>query len=560
MINNYKYNKYPNPMFRRENFMVLNGEWEFEIINSDTLPNYTKKIKVPFSYETKESGINDTTQYDTVWYHKEVELNLNKKYNLCFLGVDYKAEVYINNNLIGIHEGAYTAFKYDISEYVKEGKITIDLKINDSYREDQLRGKQRRKKENHECFYVQTTGIYKTVYIEEIGSNPIDEVLIRGDKNGNVTYKIRTEHFENITLDIIDDDKVIYSLNIDNIDSLEGAFKLDNIKLWDIDNPYLYEVRVISKGKVNDEVGTYFGFRTIETKNRKVYLNDKEIYQRLVLNQGYYKDSGMTIPNYDYLLKEIKLIQDMGFNGFRMHVKVEDPHCYYYADVLGLIMWQDIPSMYKFTKEGMYQFDRDVEIIKRQLFNSPSIVTYVLINECWGTPDVKESKEQQDFIIEQYHKFKNFDSSRLVIANDGWHQLTCTDIMSLHEYTHNEEAYYNDYLDLDYVLNGKIINTFGPALADNQKYNNQPIIISEFGGVSKTTSEFNYGNAFEKDDDFAKKINGLVNVLERLPYVEGFCYTQFSDVQQEKNGLVDEDRNLRLPIEVIRKIIRQESD
>ena len=555
MENIFKYIKYPNPLFRREDFIVLDGSWDFEITNSEEFPIYTKTITVPFSYETKASGIGDVNQYNTVWYRKKVKLDKNKKYNLCFLGVDYSCYVFINKRIVGIHEGAYTAFKIDISDYIVEGNNIIDIKVNDSYRKDQLRGKQRTRNENYDCWYEQTTGIYKTVYIEEIGSNPIDEVLISGDKNGLINYEIKINKFTPLTVEIFDNNELIYTKEIKEYGELKGIFKLDNIKLWDIDNPYLYDVVVTSKGEVDDKVGTYFGFRTIETKDKKIYLNDKELYQKLILNQGYYENSGLTIPSYEYLLDEIKLIKEMGFNGFRMHQKIEDFHCYYFADVLGLVVWAEIPSMYEFTDFGKYQFNRDVQIITRQLYNSPSIITYVLFNESWGVPQIRVDKDQQQFIEDQYNKLKKFDSSRLVIANDGWHQLTCTDVMSLHEYQQDADKFYEAYKDENYTLNEAIINTFGPAVADGHKYNNQPIIISEFGGVSYVNNGWGYGDKAKSKEEYFNRIKKLFETIKKLPYVQGYCYTQLSDVRQETNGLVDEGRNLQLPIEKIKEIV-----
>jgi len=555
MENIFKYIKYPNPLFRREDFIVLDGTWDFEITNSDEIPSYTKTITVPFSYETKASGIGDVNQYNTVWYRKKVKLDKNKKYNLCFLGVDYSCYVFINKRIVGIHEGAYTAFKIDISDYIVEGNNIIDIKVNDSYRKDQLRGKQRTRNENYDCWYEQTTGIYKTVYIEEIGSNPIDEVLISGDKNGLINYEIKINKFTPLTIEIFDNNELIYTKEIKEYGELKGIFKLDNIKIWDIDNPYLYDVVVTSKGEVDDKVGTYFGFRTIETKDKKIYLNDKELYQKLILNQGYYEDSGLTIPSYEYLLDEIKLIKEMGFNGFRMHQKIEDFHCYYFADVLGLVVWAEIPSMYEFTDFGKYQFNRDVQIITRQLYNSPSIITYVLFNESWGVPQIRVDIDQQQFIEDQYNKLKKFDSSRLVIANDGWHQLTCTDVMSLHEYQQDADKFYEAYKDENYTLNEAIINTFGPAVADGHKYNNQPIIISEFGGVSYVNNGWGYGDKAKSKEEYFNRIKKLFETIKKLPYVQGYCYTQLSDVRQETNGLVDEGRKLQLPIEKIKEIV-----
>ena len=555
MNNLFKYTKYPNPLFRRENFIILDGMWDFEITNSEEIPFYTKNIIVPFSYETKASGINDQTQYDTIWYRRKVKLNKNKKYNLCFLGVDYNCYVFVNKRIVGVHEGAYTAFKIDITDYIVEGNNIIDIKVNDSYRKDQLRGKQRTRNENYDCWYEQTTGIYKTVYIEEIGSNPIDEIMITGDKNGKVNYDIRINRFTPLKLEIIDNEKVIHTHFVNEYGELKGSFELNNFKLWDIDNPYLYEVKVTSNGEVDDVVGTYFGFRTIETKNKKIYLNDKELYQRLILNQGYYKDSGLSIPSYEYLLDEIKLIKDMGFNGFRMHQKIEDFHCYYFADVLGLVVWAEVPSMYEFTENGKYQFNRDLQIIARQLYNCPSIITYVLFNESWGVPNIKENKNQQEFIEEQYHKIKDFDSSRLVIANDGWHQLSCTDILSLHEYQQDSNKFYEDYKDKEYLLNELIVNTFGPCFANGHSYNNQPIILSEFGGVSFIKDGWGYGDKAKSVEEYHERIVKLFKVIENLPYVEGYCYTQLSDVRQETNGLVDEERNLRLSIDKIKEFV-----
>ncbi len=555
MVSQFKYSKYPNPLFRRENFIILDGMWNFEITNNDNIPFYTKEIKVPFTYETKESGINDQEQYETIWYQRKVKLEKGKKYYLCFLGVDYSCYIYVNKKIVGMHEGAYTSFKLDITQYVVDGNNQIDVKVNDSYRKDQLRGKQRTRNENYDCWYEQTTGIYKTVYIEEVGSNPIEEILINGDMNGRVNYEIKINNFVPIKLDIYNQEEKIYTLDIKEYKDLKGSFEINNPKLWSMDSPNLYEVKAYASGEIIDEVGTYFGFRTIETKDQKIYLNGKELYQKLILNQGYYKDTGITIPSINYLFDELKLIKEMGFNGFRMHQKIEDYHCYYFADELGLLVWGEVPSMYEFSEFGQYQYNRDLQIISRQLYNCPSIIIYVLFNESWGVPLIKIDQAQQEFIEEQYHKLKKADPSRLVIANDGWHQLTCTDILSLHEYQQDAEILYKNYKDKDYLLNKLIVNSYGHCFANNQHYNNQPIIISEFGGVSFIKEGWGYGKKAIDVNEFNKRIVDLFKTLGNLSYVVGYCYTQLSDVRQETNGLVDEERNLRLSIEKIKEFV-----
>lgn len=559
-LQDFKYSSYPNPKFRRENFVMLNGEWDFAFIPSfELVDKFDKKIIVPYPYECLASGINDQTMHEFVIYRRTFEIDEICHHVLHFGGVDYECKVYVNGQEVAHHLGGYSAFQIFLRKVLVLGTNELIVLVRDSFDKYQLRGKQRTKETNYDCWYTQYTGIIRDVYLEKAGSVPVKCALFSGNQDGDLKYHIELLYESNINIIVSYQDKVVRDIIINNnSDVYEGLIHFDDIEYYSEHNPNLYDVKVISTGARKDIVETYFGFRSLETKDARIFINGHQTYLRMVLNQGYYPNQLIT-PTKEDVLRDILLIKEVGFNGVRIHQKVEVNLFYYLCDVLGIYIWNEIPSPYEFSKEMRDEFARELPRLIRQNYNSPSIIAHLLFNECWGVYQIREDKETQDFICEMADLVKELDDTRFIIYNDGWHQLTKSDILSLHDYEQNAETLFNEYKNLDYVLNEKIINTFGPALANGHKYNNQPIVISEFGGAALANSSgWGYGSKQNSLEEYHTQLRNIFHAVQSLDYLSGYCYTQLCDVEQETNGLFDENRVPKLPIKEYRKIILRE--
>lgn len=555
-ISDFKYINYPNPRERRENFIILNGERDFDFLDSFDLPiKYTKKITVPFTYETPKSGINDSRSHNYVGYHRVIEIKEISHYLLHFEGVDYQCKIYINKKLAYEHKGCYSSFYFDIKDYVVLGENDLDVIVYDSFNKSQLRGKQRTKPENYECWYTQFTGIYKDVYLEKVNDIYVTKSLFSGNENGEMKYSVSFNKVTNAIVEISYKNNIVKTINLSNSSKYEGNLVFDEYLLYSHDNPNLYDVKIYTSSDILDTFYTYFGFRTIKTNNAKIYINSNEVYLKMILNQGYYYNQGVT-PTKENVLEDLLNIKYIGFNGIRIHQKQEVNCFYYLCDVLGIYLWSEIPSAYQYDELMKSEVKDQTQFIVEKNYNSPSIISYVLFNESWGIPIINDSKECQDFVDDLGKYVRSIDDTRLIILNDGWYQLTNTDVLSLHEYEQKPTKLYEDYCNKDFVTNTKIINGYGKAFANFNKYNNQPIILSEFGGASlKSSSGWGYGKKMEDITSYKEQLNNIFKNVYKLDYLAGYCYTQLTDVEQETNGLFYENRIPKLSLDELRLII-----
>ena len=332
----------------------------------------------------------------------------------------------------------------------------------------------------------------------------------------------------------------------------------NNIKKWSPKEPNLYDVIIEllnENNEVLDKVESYFGLREISVNNGRIYLNDEELYQKLVLDQGYFDESHLTPPSNEELYNDIVKMMKSGFNGARKHQKTEDERYFYYADILGFLTWVEMPSMYKNTEKAQKCFEKEWLEIMNQYYNHPSVIVWTIFNESWGIEDIVTNIDTQNFVNKMYYLTKNNDPYRLSITNDGW-EHTISDIISLHIYEQDADKLYNNLETLDKFLNFKLGWNKKSVLIDGYEYQGQPIMIDEFGGaayVSKVegTSNWGYGNIVN-DDEFIKRYKSLRNAIEKLQYCSGYCYTQFSDVQQEVNGLLDEKHQYKFDVEKLK--------
>ncbi len=575
---------YPRPQFVRDSWENLNGTWDFAFDDNNCGEQEKwyadfraeRKIQVPFTYETKLSGIGEESKHENVWYKKVITVDAkdlaNNSLLLHFEGSDYTTKVWVNGSFAGVHTGGYSRFSFDITNLVIPGENSVVVKAEDSYDRQQPRGKQRWKSDNFGCWYVQTTGIWKTVWMEYVPSVSLSgvkmtPVLSEGALDLEFDLNIRDcrpELLLEITIFYKED-----NINKAMLSVLDGraATRMNvysnvfewGIKTWSPEHPDLYDIRfrLLSDGEVLDTVESYFGMREIRIENSNILLNGVPIYQRLILDQGYWKDSHLTPPSEEALIEDIDKIHRLGYNGLRKHQKTEDERFLYWCDVKGMLVWSEMASGYQFSDYAIEQFTKEWMDIVKQNYNHPCIITWTPFNESWGIPQVEVNPEQQHFTEAIYYLTKSFDKNRLVIVNDGW-EHTISDIITLHDYEEAGEIFYDRYRNnKEAILSTEIYHSGSKsAMANGYEYKGQPIIISEYGGIAFNNSEsgWGYGNKVNTEEDFIRRFDSITTAMKKIPYICGFCYTQVSDVQQEINGLMDIDRNFKVNPEEIRKI------
>lgn len=574
---------YPRPQFVRESWNSLNGEWEFRFDDGNVGEKekwYEEfagdlKIMVPFTYETKASGIGEEAFHPHIWYHRSLEVpkeQESKRIILHFQAVDYLAKLWVNGTYVGQHQGGYAAFSFDITPYIQFGQSnSLVMKVEDSQSCTQPRGKQRWVKDNFECFYVQTTGIWQSVWLEYVAESYIKSVKMTPDldsqsvrfeyqthgelKQGQLRLETRISYKGKIlkqTALIVD--RPWLQLEVDLLHEANGPWKV--IK-WSPQNPNLYDVEFVlfQDDVVIDHVYSYFGMRKISIEKGKVLLNNTPIYQRLILDQGYWSDSHLTPPSEQALIEDIDAILAMGYNGVRKHMKIEDARFLYWCDVKGLLVWSEMAATFEFNDEAVETFTKEWIEIVRQQYNHPSIITWVPFNESWGIMQILTDRKQQKFTEGIYHLTKSMDPNRPVITNDGW-EHTVSDILTLHDYVENGSEFLQRYADKSPIVNNEwAFNNGKYALAQGYTYRGQPIIISEFGGIAfQTDKGWGYGNQVVTEEAFVERFRGITQAIKDIDYICGYCYTQVTDVQQEMNGLLTEDRRPKIPLELIKEI------
>lgn len=564
-------NEYPRPHFRREKWLSLNGEWEFDFGEKDIKNlSLTKKINVPFSYQYETSGINDKEIHDIVWYRRKFVIDKNSIHQhalLCFNAADYETDVWINGCHVKKHIGGFTPFHIDITQYLIDGENEIIVRCKDTLETTFPRGKQSWTGKQFNCFYYPNSGIWQSVWIEYFDEDCIDEYYLKSDIDQrkilgcvNTLYGIAQEmeiilkwkdqvlKKQRLTLD---GKRTKFSISLAN-----EAFDFNRL-LWSIEQPNLIsiEFRLIKDEKVIDKAFTRIGLRKISIDEYgKICLNDRPIFQRLILDQGYWKESGLTPPSIEALKKDIELAKLMGFNGARKHQKVEDPYFYYYADELGFLVWCEMPSGYTFCENEMNAITQEWQEIVNYAKNFTCVIAYVPLNESWGVQEIKTDKAQQDFARSLYYLTKSLDSTRMISTNDGFETIEESDLLGIHDYDIKKSEEFPNKYNGNY--NG--MHPQGWALfADNQRYKGQPVLLTEFGGIAFISDQkdkaWGYGNGAKDDKELCSRINELIQGISKTEF-QGYCYTQLTDVQQEVNGLLYEDRAPKVSLERLKKI------
>jgi len=559
-------NEYPRPQMVRNQWVNLNGKWDFEFDFSKSGQerefykngNFTKEIIVPFCPESSLSGIGFTDFIPACWYKRSIDITqeqIKKVALLHFGAVDYKCVVYVNGNMAGTHVGGYSSFCMDISAHLSVGENTLVVYAEDDVRSGkQPRGKQSGHYHSQGCDYTRTTGIWQTVWLEFVPQSYIASYKVFPDLNNgtvDITVKLAgdTNGMEVVACAFFENKPMGAVTTTTNGTSASIRLSLAESHPWDAGVPNLYDlvINLRAGDEIVDSVTGYFGLRSIYLKDSAIYLNNRPLFQRLVLDQGFYPDGIYTAPTDEALKKDIELSMALGFNGARLHERVFEERFLYHADKLGYLVWgeQGNWGLDHTVPEALHYFLPEwLEIVERD-FNHPSIVGWCPFNETW---DVNGKKQYDETLRIVYLATKALDPTRPVIDTSGNFHVA-TDIYDVHDYDQDVESFAKKY---KHLKKGEAHETF----PDKQKHEGQPYFVSEYGGAwwGKGSDGWGYGKSPLAEDEFVARYVGLTDALLSSEGVCAFCYTQLYDIEQEQNGLYTYDRQRKFSDETYAKI------
>jgi beta-galactosidase/beta-glucuronidase len=580
---------YPRPLLQREHWTSLDGVWDFALDPEARyrLPedvHFDSSIEVPFAPETPRSGIGNTGLYDACWYRRDLpklEREEGDRILIHFGAVDYSATVWVDGRLATAHEGGYTPFSADITHLLREdGCHELVVRAEDDPTDlAKPRGKQDWQLEPHSIWYPRTTGIWQTVWLERVPAAYVAALswtphLARWEVAmvAQIVAPPGTRYWLKVCLYVagilLAEDS--YSVTAGDVQrrialSDPGIDDSRNQVLWSPSSPTLIEVEIElcdHAGARIDHVRSYTALRSFVVDGSRFLLNGRCTPLRMVLDQGYWPETGLTPPSDEALRRDVELTKAMGFNGARKHQKLEDPRYLYWADRLGLLVWTEMPSAYRFTPRSVQRMTRQwIEAIQRDV-SHPCVIAWVPFNESWGVPNLPDSRPERHYVESIYHLTKTLDPTRPVIGNDGWESVA-TDVLGIHDYDGSPTRIARRYATPDLLPSilkrerpgGRALVVGGHALPE------LPVVLSEFGGIAVaaevTRPGHDIGNApwgysvTATSLQFADRYREMLREVRALELLAGFCYTQLTDTYQEVNGLLQFDRTPKIPLSQI---------
>ena len=536
--------EHPRPDRRRTRWQPLDGDWEFALDDADegAALGWTHgvelplRIRVPFTFETAASGLGLGDEvHEWVWYRRRFCVHRDApdgRVLLHFLAVDWQADVWVNGAHAGRHTGGYAPFSFDVTDLLaaqEEQELVVRAYDPASPHNGgwQPRGKQRG---SWRIWYTRTTGIWGSVWLEQVGRAWLDRPSLRPDaRTGRITVSPglagRTTGVT-VHAQVLRADRVVAEAQ----DALELELVVPRHETWSPKRPVLYDVRLqVRDGEtVLDQVDTWTAFREVAAHDGNVLVNGEPVFVRGVLDQGYWPESGATAPSPQALRDDVRAAAALGFNLVRKHMKVEDPHFYRACDELGMLVAQDMPSSQDLSTEAAREgFLLELRDVLELLAERPSVIAWVLFNEDWGAPG-------RCFQAEAVALARRVDASRLVVEASGWISWGQGDVEDLHDYT----------------------STPGELVVG--AHGGRTRWMGEFGGVAHTRSETGWGySRATTPTALLERIDDLVRQLDDPERLAGWIYTQLTDVESETNGLLTADREAKAPYEDVAAVLTQ---
>jgi len=583
---------HPRPQLRRRRWRDLAGDWGFAHDDADigvterwflSAEPFARTICVPFPPESRLSGIHDAGFHPVVWYRRSLWLTDDERRErlvLHFGAVDYRASVWVNGSLVCTHEGGQTPFCAEITPYLTEhAEQVIALRAEDDPHDlQQPRGKQYWEERPGYIWYHRTTGIWQTVWLEPLPAVAITEIrwtpdldrfgvglALRLDRDAPSGWRLRVRLTGGRAGQLLLEDSCLLrgrELRREFLfDLSDAAVRRRRSLIWSHENPNLIDAEIDlldADGEVVDSVASYFGLRRIELADGYFILNGIPTFLRLVLAQNYWPESHLAAPSPEALKREVELAKDLGFNGIRIHQKVEDPRFLAWCDRLGMLVWGEMANAYVYSERAADMLVREWTAVLKRDYSHPSIVTWVPLNESWGVPDLDRSEAQRSFVRALHALTRALDPTRPVIGNDGW-QHAAGDILGIHDYAPEPEALIERYGSRQAIERTfhEVRPHHHPLLGGDLALSRQPVVISEYGGLSFTPGDdddwFGYGQ-FATVEEFLGRYEALTDALLRSTALAGFCYTQLTDTEQESNGLLTAERKPKFDMARIRSI------
>ncbi|RMI08941.1 glycoside hydrolase family 2 protein [Cellulomonas triticagri] len=598
---------HPRPqMIRPDRWWSLDGPWQFGFDDADAglrerwyRPDgataggdpFDREITVPFPPESTASGIADHGDHAALWYRRTITVpdgvdpaRPGTDRLLLHLGaVDHEADVWVDGQHAVRHEGGQTPFTVDVTDLLDpavpaDAHVLVVRAVDDRTDVEQPRGKQDWEPEQHVIWYHRTSGIWRTVWLERVPAVAVDALVWRADVPGaRVDVQVRLRAVApagtRVRVRVSHDGEVLGAAEVpvDRVTAEVGVAlprqrngQVYEHLLWSPDRPVLLDadVEVLdADGTVLDAVDAYCGLRSVQADGDRLLLNDRPFHLRAVLEQGYWPQSHLTPPSPQALKEEVELTLALGFNTVRVHQKVEDPRYLYWCDVLGLAVWSETAGAYRFSDEAVAQLTREwLDLVRRDV-SHPSIIAWVPFNESWGVQHLAHDPAQRAYTRALTGLTRALDPTRPVISNDGW-EHTDSDLLTVHDYADTGAVLRERYGDA--AATAATLATFGPAGrrmwvdGDAPAPGTIPVLLTEFGGVSYAPGapEGSWGYSEARSaEDLEARLTDLLGAVRESTVLRGFCYTQLTDTGLETNGLCDEDRRPKLPVETIRRII-----
>jgi beta-galactosidase/beta-glucuronidase len=570
---------YPRPQLRRGAWYSLNGMWDFAFdpdgVWDRTEVDWSERIRVPFAPEAPLSGVGHTGLFRVCWYRTHCELpprDARERWMLHFGAVDWQATVWVNGVYACEHRGGYTPFSVDITDLAIDNACEIVVRAEDDPSDlAKPRGKQDWQLEPHSIWYPRTSGIWQTVWLEKVPAMRIGrlaftpnlarwevgvEAWLDGERRADLRLGVRLRNGDTI---LAADTYQVISGEVHRGIALSdpGIDDSRNELLWSPHAPNIIEVQLElwgERGELIDQVRSYVALRSAAVQGDRFLLNGRPYFLRMVLDQGYWPDGGLTAPDDGALKRDVELARAMGFNGVRKHQKIEDPRYLYWADMLGLVVWEEMPSAYRFTQASVERVSREwTDVIARD-YSHPCIIAWVPINESWGVPNLPESPRERHYVQALYHLTRTLDATRPVIGNDGWESVA-TDIIGIHDYDDQPERIAKRY-HADEVR-PRLFKRERPAgrllVLEGQSHTDAPLMLTEFGGIALAQARggiWGY-SVCDTPQELERRYARLLETVRMLGLLAGFCYTQFSDTYQEANGLLYANRTPKFPLRQI---------